>query len=441
MNEITKTDDQAKQELVEQTDVAAAIAKALAPLKRSDAAIDQLAAELKGKTFDCTTKEGDKEARASKRVLVELRVGVEELRQQLKAPHLEAGRAIDAEAKRLTSRVLELEQPIAAVIDAEKARQDAIAAEQAAAEAARRKLQTDRIATMERTPLNLIGQTAAQIQEMLTGLEAQDFTDMDPDLAEQAHGVRQRAVGQVTDMLEQRVEFEAQQAALAEQRAQQEREQAEAKTRAEENRRRDQALQDIRDFGRFGPNVAISLDEIRDVLAKAEAMDLSHIHADDLDVAEMLKAQRVDQIRERVQLMEQRVEQDRVAAEQAAVAEAQAAAQRAAEEQERQRQQEAEREAQRQREEAERAAQAEARQQQEAEQARLRAAQEEAIRSATLVDASIEALQLLTETFGDNHATVRKLASAITRHQSEIRDSLKPAKAPRAIRKTAAKGE
>lgn len=74
---------------------------------------------------DVTTKDGMAAARETRRSLVSLRTTVEAERVRLKAPLLERGRIIDAEAKRITERVVKVESPIDAAIKAEEARVEA----------------------------------------------------------------------------------------------------------------------------------------------------------------------------------------------------------------------------------------------------------------------------------------------------------------------------
>ncbi len=83
----------------------------------------ELRDSLEGVVFDCSTKEGLKQANAAKRQCTSLRTGLEQRRKELKNPLLKAGKAIDAEAKRIEAEIKEIEQPIADQITVEKQRQ------------------------------------------------------------------------------------------------------------------------------------------------------------------------------------------------------------------------------------------------------------------------------------------------------------------------------
>lgn len=94
----------------------------IAAFNATEAGLATLRAELEGKTFDCSDRAQDAEARIARRELVTLRTTIEQRRKELKAPLLERGRVLDDEAKRITGEVLKLEQPIDAQIKAEEQR-------------------------------------------------------------------------------------------------------------------------------------------------------------------------------------------------------------------------------------------------------------------------------------------------------------------------------
>ena len=94
----------------------------VAEYSQTAAALAEMREQLAGHTFDCTTTAGDQEARQSRLTLVRLRTSLEAKRKELKAPLLERTRLIDDEAKRITGELLELEQPIDALIKAEEQR-------------------------------------------------------------------------------------------------------------------------------------------------------------------------------------------------------------------------------------------------------------------------------------------------------------------------------
>lgn len=88
------------------------------------AGLADLQSRFIGARFDCATSSGMKAATAARRELRTLRTNLEDLRQRLKAPILERGRLLDAEAKRITAAIVELEQPIDDQIRAEEKRRE-----------------------------------------------------------------------------------------------------------------------------------------------------------------------------------------------------------------------------------------------------------------------------------------------------------------------------
>lgn len=111
--------------------------KAVVSYSRTEAALALLAEKYAGKTYDLTTTAGDKEARAARLELVTLRTSLEAKRKEFKAPALEFGKLIDAEAARITGQIKALEDPIDAQIKADEARREAEREAKRKAEAAR----------------------------------------------------------------------------------------------------------------------------------------------------------------------------------------------------------------------------------------------------------------------------------------------------------------
>jgi hypothetical protein len=110
-------------------------ASPIAEYCRTAAALADLRSRYAGTRYDVTTTEGMKAATVGRRELRELRVDIEAKRVELKAPIIERGRLLDAEAKRIIGELVALEMPIDAQIKAEEKRK---AEEKAAREAAER---------------------------------------------------------------------------------------------------------------------------------------------------------------------------------------------------------------------------------------------------------------------------------------------------------------
>lgn len=115
----------------------------IAEYSKTEAALSDLAKRYKGVIFDVTTTEGMDVARKSRAEIRTYRTSLEAKRVEIKAPALERCRLIDAEAKRITAALVELEDPIDAQIKKEERRKEeeknaAARAEQARVEAEQR---------------------------------------------------------------------------------------------------------------------------------------------------------------------------------------------------------------------------------------------------------------------------------------------------------------
>jgi len=113
--------------------------KGIVEYSQTAAALAALNAKYAGKVYDLTTTKGDAEARAARLELTTLRTSLEKKRKEFKAPALEFGKMIDAEAARITGQITALETPIDIQIKAdekrradEKAEKERLAAERAA---------------------------------------------------------------------------------------------------------------------------------------------------------------------------------------------------------------------------------------------------------------------------------------------------------------------
>lgn len=98
---------------------------AIAEYSPTTAALAELHSRLAGVAYDVSTGKGMDVARRDRAEVRDLRVALEKKRVELKAPALERSRLIDAEAKRITAELLELETPIDEQIKAEEQRKEA----------------------------------------------------------------------------------------------------------------------------------------------------------------------------------------------------------------------------------------------------------------------------------------------------------------------------
>lgn len=116
---------------------------AIVEYSKTEAALADLATRYKGVVFEVLTVKGMDAAKKARAELRDYRTSLESKRVEIKAPALERCRLIDAEAKRITSALVALEDPIDAQIKAQEARRDAEKKE-------KERLEAERIAAEER---------------------------------------------------------------------------------------------------------------------------------------------------------------------------------------------------------------------------------------------------------------------------------------------------
>lgn len=195
---------------------------------------------------DANTDEGYSFIKAGIKELTGLRTSLEAARKREKEPYLQAGRIIDAEAKRITEELAKLEDPMKAAkkeVDdrVERERQERIARLQA---------KVDAIKAM---PAQVRGKSSAEIADMLDRVGEIDAIHDYYDLTKEAVAARQAALDELTQMLTDRLTFEATEAERqkleaqqAEMRRQMEEQQAEMRRQQEEMRRQQADLEQAR---------------------------------------------------------------------------------------------------------------------------------------------------------------------------------------------------
>ena len=92
---------------------------------QTEAGLAILAERYRGAVYDVANADGMSAARKARADIKGYRVSLEKVRTEIKAPALERCRLIDAEAKRITTALLGLEEPIDGQIKAEENRVDA----------------------------------------------------------------------------------------------------------------------------------------------------------------------------------------------------------------------------------------------------------------------------------------------------------------------------
>lgn len=229
----------------------------------ADEAIAELKERFNGLT--ATTTSGYESVRTAIATTRKLRVEIEEKRVALKKDALEWGRKVDAEAKRLTSLLLEIEEPLKLEKqrvddekervrrekeEAERARVEAILREQREKEEARaraeREAEAKRLAeeraALEAERAKLAAEMAAEAERQRAErerIDAEQRKVADQQRQERERIEAERRVVEEEKRRLERIEFERQAKERAEQQARErmERERVEAERRAAEQRR------------------------------------------------------------------------------------------------------------------------------------------------------------------------------------------------------------
>lgn len=144
---------------------------------KTEAGLAALREKYAGAVFDVRTAPGLAIARAARGELRGLRVTLEETRVKEKAESIAYGRRLDAEAKRITEAIKELEDPIAAQVQAEDNRKDVERQAREKADAERRTTIQKRIEWIRLAPTEWTGKPAAELDEFLAKFAALPLTD------------------------------------------------------------------------------------------------------------------------------------------------------------------------------------------------------------------------------------------------------------------------
>ncbi len=204
--------------------------QAIVKLNHTEAGLAALRADLLNKTYDLTTTKGDKEARADRLRCVTLRTTLEKRRKELKAPAIEFGKLIDAEAKRISSAIEVIEAPIDWQIKADEDRRERERAERERIEGERVAKLLGGVATirgyvaMAQGP----GMTAARIAKGIAALEAMEFLpEAWQEFLSEARMARDDSVASIRTLHQCAVEREAEAERLAVEKAELDRRAAE----------------------------------------------------------------------------------------------------------------------------------------------------------------------------------------------------------------------
>jgi septal ring factor EnvC (AmiA/AmiB activator) len=178
----------------------------------TDAALSELKAKYTGLKI-ADTDSYDVVRRAIGEVR-DIRVSVEERRKELKASALEYGRRVDSEAKRITTLLLQIEEPL----KAEKAKVDD---EKARIKAEKEKKELDRVAeirarifAMQQLVSNFLGKTSPDLQQISEALFDIDITkEVYQEFTDEAERVKMECLDAALKAREMRITWEQEEAA------------------------------------------------------------------------------------------------------------------------------------------------------------------------------------------------------------------------------------
>jgi hypothetical protein len=205
-----------------------AIETKIAEYSPTAAALAGLRQRFGNLAFDLTTTKGDKEARAARLELIKLRTSLEAKRKELKAPALERARLIDEEAKRITSEIKALEDPIDQQITAAEQKKEADRLAKIESERRRVAGINDAIDLIRGMPARMFARPAVDIEGRIKMLVAMTLAEAQyQELLPAAQKAHADSLEQLRELHTAAVAQEAEAARIAEERAELARRQAE----------------------------------------------------------------------------------------------------------------------------------------------------------------------------------------------------------------------
>lgn len=172
----------------------------VAEFKQTDAALAQLR-EKYSVIPDANTTEGYEFVKAGCKELTGLRTAIENKRKEIKAPYIAAGQIIDAEAKRITAAIVELEDPLKAVKKEIDDREKRLKEERLAR--LNEKINDIRANVVKARSLNSSG-----IASLISAVDAIDATQDFYELTYEAVTARAETLKELGEMYERQLGFE-----------------------------------------------------------------------------------------------------------------------------------------------------------------------------------------------------------------------------------------
>lgn len=187
------------------------IGTALEKFSAVNAGLADLEARFDGLVFEVTTTKGMAEAKAARAAIRGPRLDVERLRKEAKAPLIDAGRRLDAEAERITAALEKIEEPIDEQIKTEEARRERERKAREEAELARVGAIQSSIDIIRAFPQTALGKTAAEVAAAIDDLDEIMIGDSFAEFADTARVAHFTSMAAMKNIHAERVTFEAEQ--------------------------------------------------------------------------------------------------------------------------------------------------------------------------------------------------------------------------------------
>lgn len=299
--------------------------QALSPIAEyhaTELALADLRQRYAATVFDVTSGKGMEAAKKARAELRGYRVALEAKRVEIKAPALQRGRDIDTEAKRITTELTSIEDPIDQQIKAEENRKANEKAEAERIERERIDAINARFDALKALPLQANACTVDMVRELIAEAEAFDPATFPDDMLAAAKYERNLALNALRATLDRAEQAERDRAELEQLRAEQAAMQAErdrlaqeeADRKAEADRQqaeREQAARDERIRAEAAEQAQRDADErlAQAERDKVEALRKAEQEREDAVVAERERAERQARQVEADRLEAQRMQQ------------------------------------------------------------------------------------------------------------------------------------
>ena len=182
------------------------------------------------------TKEGYAEVKAGIKEVDGYRTSLEKTRKEIKAPALERCKLIDAEAKRITTELVEIAEPMKAAKKEIDEREKRLKEERIA------RLQV-KVNELVHFPAQAVGKSPAQISELIDRLGEIDTSHDFYDLTSEAVAAQSASMSALAEMLTQAIAQEQEAARRAEENARLEAQRIEMEREREEFRKQQEAFE------------------------------------------------------------------------------------------------------------------------------------------------------------------------------------------------------